>query len=72
MSRLDFQRIGFVPDFGGMKTMHVISVSGGKDSTALLLLALDRCPRESVIPIFFDTGNEHAIVQVFFQVCLST
>jgi 3'-phosphoadenosine 5'-phosphosulfate sulfotransferase (PAPS reductase)/FAD synthetase len=38
---------------------HVISVSGGKDSTATLLLALDRCPRADVIPIFCDTGNEH-------------
>lgn len=41
---------------------HVVSVSGGKDSAATLLLALERCPRESVIPIFCDTGNEHAEV----------
>jgi 3'-phosphoadenosine 5'-phosphosulfate sulfotransferase (PAPS reductase)/FAD synthetase len=41
---------------------HVISVSGGKDSTATLLLALDRCDRENVIPIFCDTGNEHEAV----------
>ncbi len=38
--------------------MHVVSVSGGKDSLATLLLALAKCPRESVIPIFCDTGNE--------------
>lgn len=38
---------------------HVISVSGGKDSQAVLLLALERCPRDSVLPIFCDTGNEH-------------
>ena len=38
---------------------HVISVSGGKDSTATLLLALERCPAGSVVPIFCDTGNEH-------------
>jgi 3'-phosphoadenosine 5'-phosphosulfate sulfotransferase (PAPS reductase)/FAD synthetase len=44
------------------RTIHVISVSGGKDSTATLLLALDRCPRESVIAIFCDTGNEHGHV----------
>lgn len=38
---------------------HVISVSGGKDSTATLLLALARCPADSIVPIFCDTGNEH-------------
>jgi hypothetical protein len=32
------------------------------DSTALLLLALERCPREAVIPIYMDTGNEHQAV----------
>lgn len=41
------------------RVKHVISVSGGKDSTATLLLALDRCPADSIIPIFCDTGNEH-------------
>ena len=41
-----------------MKIAHVISVSGGKDSTATLILALSRVPRESIIPIFCDTGNE--------------
>jgi len=40
-------------------TKHVISVSGGKDSLATLLIALERCPRQDVIPIFCDTGNEH-------------
>jgi len=40
-------------------TAHVVSVSGGKDSTALLLLALQRCPTGSVFPIFCDTGHEH-------------
>ena len=40
-------------------TRHVISVSGGKDSQAVLLLALERCPKDSVVPIFCDTGNEH-------------
>lgn len=41
------------------RTIHVISVSGGKDSTATLLIALERCPAGSVVPIFCDTGNEH-------------
>lgn len=40
--------------------MHVVSVSGGKDSLATLLIALESCPRERVLPIFCDTGNEHA------------
>lgn len=46
-------------------TRHVISVSGGKDSAATLLLALERCPRESVVPIFCDTGNEHESVYAY-------
>ncbi|WP_283148979.1 phosphoadenosine phosphosulfate reductase family protein [Silvimonas soli] len=37
---------------------NVISVSGGKDSTALLLLALERQP-ENLQAVFADTGNEH-------------
>lgn len=45
-----------------MAIRHVVSVSGGKDSTATLLLALDRFPREVVVPIFCDTGNEHQAV----------
>jgi 3'-phosphoadenosine 5'-phosphosulfate sulfotransferase (PAPS reductase)/FAD synthetase len=45
-----------------MSIKHVVSVSGGKDSAATLLLALDRCPREDVLPIFCDTGNEHEAV----------
>lgn len=45
-----------------MTIKHVISVSGGKDSTALLLLALERCPPTTVVPIFCDTGNEHQAV----------
>lgn len=40
-------------------TTHVISLSGGKDSLATLLIALERCPRESIRVIFCDTGNEH-------------
>ncbi len=45
-----------------MKIMHVVSVSGGKDSTATLLLALNRIPRENLRAIFCDTGNEHDLV----------
>lgn len=44
------------------KTMHVVSVSSGKDSTALLELAMQRCPFGSVVPIFCDTDNEDQAV----------
>ena len=40
---------------------NVISVSGGKDSLATWLLALEREPRESIRPVFADTGNEHEL-----------
>ncbi|WP_313073250.1 phosphoadenosine phosphosulfate reductase family protein [Melaminivora sp.] len=39
-----------------------MSVSGGKDSLATLLIALERCPAGSVVPIFCDTGNEDQAV----------
>lgn len=42
-----------------MTVKHVASVSGGKDSAATLLLALQRFGRHRVVPIFCDTGNEH-------------
>lgn len=38
--------------------IHLVSVSGGKDSTATLLLALKQFP-ESTFAVFADTGNEH-------------
>lgn len=41
-----------------MSEHNVISVSGGKDSTALLLLAIERQP-ENLSAVFADTGNEH-------------
>lgn len=37
----------------------LVSVSGGKDSTATLLLALERLPKEDIFAAFADTGNEH-------------
>ena len=47
--------------------VHVVSVSGGKDSLATLLLALKRCPAGSVVPIFCDTGNEHEATYAYLD-----
>lgn len=41
--------------------IRCISVSGGKDSTACALLALERHERDSIRLVFADTGNEHEI-----------
>lgn len=38
--------------------IHLVSVSGGKDSTATLIQALTQFP-ESTFAVFADTGNEH-------------
>lgn len=40
------------------KILHVVSVSGGKDSEATLCLALETQDRESIRAVFADTGNE--------------
>lgn len=42
-----------------MKTLRVVSVSGGKDSTACALMALEQFPRDEIRLVFADTGNEH-------------
>jgi len=38
---------------------YIISISGGKDSTACLLYMLERVPRKDIIPVFCDTKWEH-------------
>ena len=44
------------------RTRHVINLSGGKDSTATLIVAMETISDHSrIIPVFADTGNEHPI-----------
>ncbi len=50
-----------------MKAIHVVSVSGGKDSAATLLLAINRVGRENLRAIFCDTGNEHQAVYEYLS-----
>jgi 3'-phosphoadenosine 5'-phosphosulfate sulfotransferase (PAPS reductase)/FAD synthetase len=42
-------------------THILVSVSGGKDSTATLLVALEQHPLEKISGVFCDTGNEHPL-----------
>jgi 3'-phosphoadenosine 5'-phosphosulfate sulfotransferase (PAPS reductase)/FAD synthetase len=39
--------------------LHVVSMSGGKDSTATALVAIELHGRENCRFVFADTGNEH-------------
>jgi 3'-phosphoadenosine 5'-phosphosulfate sulfotransferase (PAPS reductase)/FAD synthetase len=41
--------------------MILVSLSGGKDSTATLLMAIELHGRENVRAVFADTGNEHPL-----------
>lgn len=46
--------------------LHLVSVSGGKDSTATLLLALKQFPN-STYAVFADTGNEHEMTLEYLE-----
>lgn len=39
--------------------IRLVSISGGKDSTASLLVAIDQHPYDDIRAVFADTGNEH-------------
>lgn len=45
----------------------VVSVSGGKDSTATLLVALERLPKEQIRAVIADTGNEHPLTYEYVK-----
>lgn len=55
------------PQVIGKKFFHVVSVSGGKDSAATLLLAIERFGVARVRGIFCDTGNEHEAVYEYLD-----
>lgn len=42
-------------------THILVSVSGGKDSTATLSVAMEQHPHENISAVFCDTGNEHQL-----------
>ena len=46
---------------------YLVSISGGKDSTACLLWALDNLLREDIIPYFIDTKWEHHSVYEYLD-----
>ena len=43
--------------FDGVRTLNVVSISGGKDSTATALLAIEQ-KTDNLMFVFADTGNE--------------
>ncbi|WP_328186967.1 phosphoadenosine phosphosulfate reductase family protein [Marinobacter sp. OP 3.4] len=49
-----------------MSTCNVISISGGKDSTAMLTLAIER-NTENLVVVFADTGHEHPETYEYVQ-----
>ena len=48
-------------------TKYIVSLSGGKDSTACLLWALDNIDKSKVIPVYIDTKWEHKSVYEYID-----
>lgn len=53
-------------------TLAVVSVSGGKDSTATALLAIERLGIERCRFVYADTGNEHELTERYVREYLPT
>ncbi len=49
------------------KRKIIVSISGGKDSTATLLKAIEEGGMDKIIPVFADTGNEHRLTYAYLQ-----
>lgn len=47
--------------------LRIVSVSGGKDSTALYLWALDQFGRDGFRAVFADTGHEHPVTYNYLR-----
>lgn len=47
--------------------LHVVSMSGGKDSTCTVLLCLEREQRDRIRFVFADTGNEHEVTMEYLD-----
>lgn len=48
-------------------TVHVLAFSGGKDSTALYLWAIENLGRDGFIALFYDTGWEHPLTYEYVR-----
>jgi len=46
---------------------YIVSLSGGKDSTACLLWALDNIDKDKVVPVYIDTKWEHHSVYEYLD-----
>lgn len=53
--------VAFVRASEAAPTVRVVSLSGGKDSTATALVAIELYGREACRFVFADTGNEHEL-----------
>jgi len=50
-----------------MNKIYLVSVSGGKDSTAIILYMLSRRSKEQIVFSYFDTGWEHPSVYEYLD-----
>lgn len=47
--------------------LHIVSVSGGKDSTALYCWAIERFGRDGFLAVFADTDHEHPVTYNYLR-----